>query len=101
MFQNSNSSFIKYNLIFYSCINYFKIFPLLFFKNSTNYLNFFCKLSLDNFNKILFLSLISHLLDGKKYKFFISSYENLDLSIIFLKFKNSLIFGFPKINGNF
>ena len=33
---------------------------------------------LDNFNKILFFSLISHLLDGKKYKLSISSNENLD-----------------------
>ena len=52
-----------------------------------------------NFNKILFFNLMSHLLDGKKYKLSISWNENLDWSTIFLNFKNSLISGFPKIKG--
>ena len=55
---------------------------------------------LDNLINILFLSSKSHLFDEKKYKFLISWYESLDLSIILLKFKNSSIAGFPKIKGN-
>ena len=52
-----------------------------------------------NFIKILFLSFKSHLLDEKKYKFFTSSYESLESSIMSLNFKNSAISGLPKIKG--
>ena len=58
-------------------------------------------LFLGSFIKILFFSSISHLLDLKKYKFFIESYEILESSIIFLILINSIISGLPKIYGKF
>ena len=57
-------------------------------------------LSFGNFITVLSLNSKSHLLDGKKYKFFISVKEILDLSITSLILKNSTTSGFPKIKGN-
>ena len=43
---------------------------------------------------------MSHLLDLKKYRFFILSYGILESSIIFLKLRNSEGSGLPKIYGS-
>lgn len=61
----------------------------------------FSMLSVGSFMTILFFNSKSHLLDWKKYKFWIWSNENLDWSMNFFISKNSLMFGFPNINGSF